>query len=172
VLANWEYVKRYQKPNGHLPIMIDGKGEGLYVHWCTRDPLRALGAVTYAHNAYAIYAHTLDDAWLRGNLHSINLAMEYLVSFVTPDGQVSGAGFYAEIPTRIEWDGVTQCYAADALQRIAALSFLRDAIGQWPKTVMQGHVLSDSAWYQNAGLSLTSRPCARGAASGCARIHR
>jgi hypothetical protein len=122
VLANWEYVKRYQKPSGHLPIMIDSKGEGLYVHWCPGDPLRALGAVTYAHNAYAIYTHTLDDVWLRANLQSVNLAMEYLASLVTPDGRVGGAGFYVEMPTRIEWDGVSQCYAVDALQRVSALN--------------------------------------------------
>lgn len=122
VLANWEYVKRHQKPDGHLPIRIDAKGEGLYVHWCPGDPLRALGPVTYAHNAYAIHAHMLDDVWLRCNLPSINLAMEYLASLVTPDGRVGGAGFYVEMPTRIEWDGVTQCYAVDALQRVAALN--------------------------------------------------
>ena len=122
VLANWEFVKRYQKPDGHLPIMIDAKGDGLYVHWCPGDPLRALGAVTYAHNAYAIHAHTLDDAWLRANLSSINLAMEYLASLMTSAGRVGGAGFYVEMPSRIEWDGVTQCYAVDALERVSALN--------------------------------------------------
>ena len=122
VLANWEFVKRHQKPDGHLPIMIDAKGEGLYVHWCPGDPLRALGGVTYAHNAYAIYAHTLDDAWLHDNLPSINLATEYLASLVTPEGRVGGAGFYVEMPSRIEWDGVSQCYAVDGLERAAALN--------------------------------------------------
>jgi len=122
VLANWEYVKAHQKPNGHLPIMINAKGEGLYVHWCPGDPLRALGPVTYAHNAYAIYTHLCDDVWLRDNLPSINLAMEYLASLITPEGRVGGAGFYVEMPTRIEWDGVSQCYAVDALERAAKLN--------------------------------------------------
>ncbi len=122
VLANWDYVKRSQKPDGHLPIMIDANGKGLYVHWCPGDPLRALGPVTYAHNAYAIYTHTLDDGWLRENLPSINRSMEYLATLITPEGRVGGAGFYVEMPTRIEWDGVSQCYAVDALERVAALN--------------------------------------------------
>ena len=122
VLANWDFVKGYQKPNGHLPIMIDAKGNGLYKHWCPGDPLRALGPVTYAHNAHAIYAHMMNKEWLRANLPSINLAMEYLASLITPEGRVGGAGFYVEMPTRIEWDGVAQCYAVDALDRVAALN--------------------------------------------------
>jgi len=122
VLANWAYVKQRQKPDGHLPIMVNANGEGLYTHWCPGDPLRALGPVTYAHNAHAIYAHTLDDAWLRANLPSLNLAMGYLESLTTPGGRVGGAGFYVEMPTRIEWDGVSQCYAVDALERAAALN--------------------------------------------------
>jgi hypothetical protein len=122
VRANWDYVKRWQKPDGHLPIMIDGKGSGLYVHWAPGDPLRALGATTYAHNAFAIYTHTLDDGWLNANLESINLSASFLESLATPEGRVGGAGYYIEVPTRIEWDGVTQAYAVDAFLKTAALN--------------------------------------------------
>lgn len=121
-LANWDYVKRWQKPNGQLPIRIDSQGEGLYVHWVPGDPLRTLGATTLAHNAYALYTHTLDDEWLRTNLECINLSASFLESFVTPQGRVAGAGYYVEVPTRIEWDGVNQCYARDAFQKTAVLN--------------------------------------------------
>ncbi len=121
-LANWDYVKRWQKPNGQLPIRIDSQGEGLYVHWVPGDPLRTLGATTLAHNAYALYTHTLDDDWLRANLSCINLSASFLESFVTPEGRVGGAGYYIEVPTRIEWDGVSQCYAVDAFQKTALLN--------------------------------------------------
>ncbi len=122
VLANWEYVKRWQNPNGQMPIMIDANGKGLYVHWVPGDPLRALGATTLAHNAYAIYTHTLDDNWLRGNLECINKSAGFLESLMTPEGRVGGAGYYIEVPTRIEWDGITQCYAVDAFQKTADLN--------------------------------------------------
>jgi len=41
---------------------------------------------------------------------------------VTEEGRVTGAGYYVERPTRIDSDGVAQCYAVDAFRRIAALN--------------------------------------------------
>ena len=41
---------------------------------------------------------------------------------VTADGAVAGAGYYVERPTRVEYDGVAQCHAADAFYRLAALN--------------------------------------------------
>jgi hypothetical protein len=38
------------------------------------------------------------------------------------DGAVAGAGYYIERPTRVEYDGVTQCHAVDAFRRIAKLN--------------------------------------------------
>ena len=40
--------------------------------------------------------------------------------------QVRGAGYYSERPTRIEYDGVAQCYAVDAFRRVASLNRLAD----------------------------------------------
>lgn len=122
VRANWDYVKRFQKRSGQLPIMIDAKQKGLYIHWVPGDPLRTLGAATYAHNAYAIYTHTLDKSWLKENIESINLSAQFLASLMTPEGRVGGAGYYTEMPTRIEWDGVTQAYAVDAFLKTANLN--------------------------------------------------
>ncbi len=130
VRANWDFVRRYQRADGKLPIRVDDRGEGLYTHWVPGDPLGALGATTYAHNAFAIYAHTLDDDWLVSNLASINLSAAYLASLVSPQARVGGSGYYVEMPTRIAWDGVTQCYAVDALLRTARLNLAAGELGQ------------------------------------------
>jgi hypothetical protein len=131
VKANWDYVRKFQRPNGQLPLAIfpaqagqanvDANG-GLYAHWVPGNPLRALAGPTYVQNADVIYRFTHDDVWLRNQLPSINLAMDFLASLTTPDGAVMGAGYYIERPTRIEYDGVAQCHAVDAFRRAAALN--------------------------------------------------
>jgi hypothetical protein len=133
VKANWDYVRSFQKPNGQLPIAIlPGIKEirgvpveqngGLYKHWVPGDPLRALGSTTYIQNADVIFRYTQDQNWLISQLPSINLAADFLASLVTPEGFVKGAGYYVERPTRIEYDGVAQCYSVDAFQRVSVLN--------------------------------------------------
>ena len=131
VKANWDYVKTFQKPNGCLPIAILPSmcgvdnveiNGGLYKHWVPGDPLRALGPVTYIQNADVIFRYTQDLDWLLAQLPSVNLAAEYLISMMNENGCVGGAGYYVERPTRIEYDGVTQCHAADAFRRLSALN--------------------------------------------------
>ena len=133
VLANWDYVRGFQKPDGQLPLAIfrdpasvpslklDPNG-GLYRHWVIGDPLRALAGPTYIQNADAIFARTRDLGWLKTQLPSVNRAGDFLDSMTTPEGRVGGAGYYIERPTRIESDGVSQCHAVDALRRLAALN--------------------------------------------------
>jgi len=139
VRANWDYVRSFQRADGHLPIAIlpghEGKqigpeaspapvdaNGGLYHHWVPGDPLHALGATTYVQNADVIFRHTQDAAWLASQLDCVNLAAEYLVGLTNEDGAVGGAGYYVERPVRIEFDGVTQAHAADAFTRLAALN--------------------------------------------------
>jgi len=139
VKANWDYVKKFQKNNGQLPLAIlpadagkeigpsgfqapvDPNG-GLYRHWVPGDPLRALAGPTYIQNADAIFRFTRDLEWLLEELPSVNLTADYLATLVTNEGVVGGAGYYIERPTRIEYDGVAQCYVADAFHRVAALN--------------------------------------------------
>ena len=99
---------------------------GLYEHWVPGNPLAALASPTYVQNADAIYRHTLDRKWLAVQIHSVNIAMDYLASLVTEQGTVKGAGYYLERPTRIESDGVAQCYAVDAFRRAAVLDRVVD----------------------------------------------
>jgi len=139
VKANWDYVRSFQRPDGHLPLAIlpalagksIGVGQalatvaangGLYEHWVPGNPLAALAGPTYIQNADVIYRHTLDRPWLVAQVKSVNLAADYLATLVTEQGAVKGAGYYVERPTRIESDGVAQCHAVDAFQRVAALN--------------------------------------------------
>jgi hypothetical protein len=139
VKANWDYVRRFQRPTGQLPFAIlpakagqmigpataqarvDDNG-GLYSHWVPGDPLRALSYPTYIQNADIIFRRTQDRLWLETQLPSVNLAAEFLATLTTEEGAVKGAGYYVEMPTRIEFDGVTQCHAVDAFRRVAALN--------------------------------------------------
>ncbi|MCX6226512.1 MAG: hypothetical protein NTV01_17480 [Bacteroidia bacterium] len=139
VKANWDYVKTFQKPDGQLPLAIlpaeagkmigptnfqapvDPNG-GLYRHWVPGNPLRALAGPTYIQNADVIFRYTRDREWLLKELPSINLAADYLASMVTGEGAVKGAGYYVERPTRVEYDGVAQCHAADAFRHVSELN--------------------------------------------------
>ena len=103
VKANWEYVRSFQKPSGHLPIAIlpgakeivevhvDPNG-GLYKHWVPGDPLRALGSTTYIQNADVIFRYTQDQDWLVAQLPSLNLAADFLATLPTEEGYVRGSG--------------------------------------------------------------------------------
>lgn len=139
VKANWDYVRSFQRPDGSLPIAIlpnlagkqAGEGDhlapvgangGLYSHWIPGNPLQALADPTYIQNADDIYRITQDRRWLEAQLPSVNLSADHLVSLVTNDGRVKGAGYYIEMPARIESDGVAQCHAVDAFRRVAALN--------------------------------------------------
>lgn len=139
VKANWEYVKQFQRSNGQLPLAIlpanagqligppsyqsqvDANG-GLYRHWVPGDPLRALAGPTYIQNADSIFRFTQDSDWLLNQLPSVNRVADFLASLTTDDGAVKGAGYYVERPTRVEFDGVSQCHAVDAFRRAAALN--------------------------------------------------
>lgn len=142
VKANWAYVRSFQRPSGLLPLAIfpanaaknvdpakrasEPNNGGLYQHWVPGNPLAALAGPTYIQNADVIYRYTLDRSWLAAEIKSVNLAADYLASLVTERGRVKGAGYYVERPTRIESDGVAQCYVADAFRRIAALNRVLD----------------------------------------------
>jgi hypothetical protein len=139
IKANWDYVRSFQRPDGSLPIAIlpdlagkkAGEGDhlatvsangGLYAHWVPGNPLQALADPTYIQNADDIFHMTLDRKWLEAELPSVNLSADHLASLVTDEGRVKGAGYYIEMPARIESDGVAQCHAIDAFRRVAALN--------------------------------------------------
>ncbi|MGZ5554453.1 MAG: hypothetical protein ACXW3H_01710 [Candidatus Aminicenantales bacterium] len=138
VKANWAHVRSFQRADGSLPIAIlpdlagkqAGEGEhlarvagngGLYTHWVPGNPLQALADPTFIQNADEIFRMTLDRNWLEAELPAVNLSAEHLASLVTDEGRVKGAGYYIEMPARVESDGVAQCHAIDAFRRVAAL---------------------------------------------------
>ena len=153
---NWAYVKSFQKSDGGLPLAIlpslEGKragpagyqtevaaNGGLYKHWVPGNPLAALASPTYIQNADVIYRRTLDTAWLKSQIASINLAADFLARLTSKDGAVGGSGYYVERPTRLGCDGVTQPHAVDAFHKAAALNRV---VGD-PKTAGQYDAIAD-----------------------------
>ena len=138
VLASWDYVSSFQREDGLLPFAIlpDLAGKtltsssyplhveangGVYKHWVPGNPLRTLANVTYLLTASAIFRHIHDLEWLIQQKPLILKAVEWLLAQVTPEGMVSGGGFYVERPTRLEYDGINQCYTVHAFRETACL---------------------------------------------------
>ncbi|MDB6093083.1 MAG: hypothetical protein JWM32_645 [Verrucomicrobia bacterium] len=145
VLASWEYVKTFLREDGLLPFAIvpDQAGTtvqmnlpkktesfpfvvapngGAYSHWFPGNPLMMLPNVTFVQVAEAIFSRTRDHAWLAAQQPILRCVADWIVQQVTPEGLVRGGGFYVERPPRLEFDGVTQCYTADALRLAAKLT--------------------------------------------------
>lgn len=146
VRASWDYVKPFQRSDGLLPfaifpgvagttvaapygypLTIEANG-GVFRHWVPGDPLRTLAAVTHIHLADAIIRYTGDNAWLEAQAQSLELTIRWFEHMTNVDGQIGGGGFYIERPTRLEYDGVNQCYSAYACDLAAGLfDVLRDS---------------------------------------------
>ncbi len=148
VLASWEYVKNFQREDGLIPFaiipglagkttMVDNKypliasaNGAIFTHWVPGNPLRTLANVTFLLLANAIFKHTADIAWLKEQVPWLHRAVEWLRMQITPDDMMPGGGFYLERPTRLEFDGVNQCYSAYALAQTARLFASVDDIGE------------------------------------------
>jgi len=145
VLASWEYVKGFLREDGLIPFAIvpDQAGTttfmelpkktekfpfivaangGAYSHWFPGNPLMMLPNVTVVQMANAIFKHTKDQKWLAAQQTYLRSLTGWIIKQVTPEGLVKGGGFYVERPPRLEHDGVTQCYTADALRLAAQLT--------------------------------------------------
>jgi hypothetical protein len=139
VLASWEYVKGFQREDGLIPfailpdsagttsmvndrypLVVDERG-AVFEHWVPGNPLRTLANVTFLLLADAIRSQTGDKAWLRAQAPCLRRAAEWLRTQITENDLVRGGGFYVERPTRLEFDGVNQCYSAHALKQAATL---------------------------------------------------
>ncbi|MBP6508512.1 MAG: hypothetical protein KA257_13190, partial [Opitutaceae bacterium] len=144
VLASWDYVKSFLRADGLIPfainpsqagttawielatyqqkfpLVIEPNG-GIYKHWFPGNPLFVLANTTFLQMADVIYRHTGDDAWLAAQRSVLRPATDWLIQQVSPEGLVPGGGFYLERPSRLDYDGVTQCYVAHALRLAAAL---------------------------------------------------
>jgi hypothetical protein len=139
VLASWDYVKGFQREDGlvpfailpdsagktslvsdRYPLVVDERG-AVFEHWVPGNPLRTLANVTFLLLADAIWAQTSDKSWLQAQAAHLRKAAEWLLTQITPDGLMRGGGFYVERPTRLEFDGINQCYSAHALTQAAIL---------------------------------------------------
>lgn len=95
---------------------------GLFRHWELKsDPLATLGPVCYLLTAAEVFDKTGDRTWLRTHLPSVEAAGTYLAGRLSPNGLLAGSGFYTELPPRMGWDGVTQCYGVHAFSELSRL---------------------------------------------------
>lgn len=95
---------------------------GLFVHWLEKeDGLGALAPSCYVLTAAEIYDKTKSKPWLKDHLASVQAAAKYLLTKKSPNGLISGSGFYVELPPRYKWDGVTQCYVVHTFRELARL---------------------------------------------------
>lgn len=138
VLASWEHVKGHQREDGLMPFAIqpdlagktvnwgfgpltgDARG-AIFKHWVPGNPLRTLANVTFLLLAESIFTRTADLDWLQTQTPWLRRAAEWLQTQITPDGLIHGGGFYLERPTRLEFDGVNQCYSAHAFAQAVRL---------------------------------------------------
>jgi hypothetical protein len=96
---------------------------GLFEHWQPKaNPLSVLGPVSHILTASEIVHATQSEGWLGEKLESVELAGRYLLSRRSPNGFISGAGFYVERPPRHQWDGVTQCYCIKGIRLLADMN--------------------------------------------------
>lgn len=115
--------------------MMPRKWIGLFTHWqVMANPLSVLGPICFLLTGREIFAATQSESWLAEKLPALEATGRYLLARVSPNGLMSGAGFYVESPPRNQWDGVTQCYGVHAFRQLSALCRVlgkRDAEATW-----------------------------------------
>lgn len=144
VLASWDYVKSFLRADGLIPfainpglagqtvycelpqskekfpLVIEPNG-GIYRHWFPGNPLFALANTTFLQMADVIFRHTGDRAWLAAQMPALRPVADWLMRQVNAEGLIRGGAFYLERPSRLDHDGVAQCYVAHALRLAARL---------------------------------------------------
>jgi len=120
------YLKGLRYPEDVFTYQSGGRPArswiGLFKHWVVEDPLNILAPVSYILTAAEIYAADRSLEWLKASLPSVERAARAMLAlWRRDDGLIHCAGFYAEMPTRNDRDGVAQCYAYKALTELAAL---------------------------------------------------
>ena len=92
---------------------------GLFEHWQPNaNPLSNLAPVCHILTAAEIFDAAGSRPWLQERLPSVEGAAKHLLSRRSPNGLISGSGFYTEYPPRYAWDGVTQCYTIHAFREL------------------------------------------------------
>ena len=95
---------------------------GLFTHWQTKvNPLSTLGPISFILMGKEIFAATQSSVWLAEHISPLDAAGRYLLTRISRNGLMSGAGFYSESPPRNQWDGVIQCYSIYSFRQLAIL---------------------------------------------------
>jgi hypothetical protein len=116
---------------GYFSVCADGQGHG--------------GNTTFPGLDWGQSAEAL--LWL-GRRNEVLASWEYVKGFQRPDGLMPGGGFYLERPTRLEFDGVNQCYSAHTLA-LAALLFAAASAPATAARCREGAVRLTAAFRQH-----------------------
>jgi len=115
--------------------MSPRKWIGLFTHWQVKaNPLSVLGPICFVLTGQEIFAATKSESWLAEKIPALEAAGRYLLTRISRNGLMAGAGFYVESPPRNQWDGVTQCYAIHAFRQLAVMNKTlgrKDAAASW-----------------------------------------
>jgi hypothetical protein len=134
--------------------MAPRKWIGLFTHWQVKaNPLSVLGPICFILTAQEIFAATKSQSWLAEKMLALEATGRYLVTRISSNGLLSGAGFYVESPPRNQWDGVTQCYAVHAFRQLSALCLAlgkKDSAAAWTRHADALHsIFLDVFWQRD-----------------------
>jgi hypothetical protein len=119
----YSYKPKVRADQPEYSDMRERKWVGLFVHWQVKaNPLSVLGPISHILTASEIAAAAPSEPWLGEKMPGIERTGRYLLSRISSNGLMSGAGFYTESPPRNQWDGITQCYAIYAFRQLAKLA--------------------------------------------------
>ena len=139
-LGYWDYVKAEQRQNGQIPYRIETDDSrippdgitGPYISFIGRSKfisafqpgpsLFILAASTWVKEGYDLFRFTQDRDWLERNFESIDRAAVWITSMADVDGLVGCGSYYQDLPTRYEFDGITQGYAYQNYLQTAELA--------------------------------------------------
>ena len=133
----YSYKPRRRPDQPSYSDMRERKWVGLFVHWQVQaNPLSVLGPISHILTASEIAAGAQSEPWLKEKFTGLERTGRYLLTRISSNGLMGGAGFYTESPPRNQWDGITQCYAVYAFRQLAKMARTlgqREAGAEWDR---------------------------------------
>jgi len=91
-------VRPGQPPSSN---MLPRKWIGLFTHWQVKvNPLSVLAPICFILTGQEIFAATQSESWLAEKTPTLEATARYLLTRISPNGLMSGAGIYMESPPR------------------------------------------------------------------------
>jgi len=133
----WDYVKAEQLENGQVPYRIEpdagtlSRGDYHESYFFGRSKFHSyipgpyfftLSPSTWIKHGYDLFRFTQDVDWLHRNFDSLERAAKWLDLLGSKEGLVGCGSYYMDLPTRIEFDGITQGYVYQNYLQISELA--------------------------------------------------